>query len=302
MKVLIIGSKGFIGNHAFNYFSARPGIDCWGCDVVTDYTRTNYFLLDSTNSDFNEIFSNTAFDVCINCSGAASVPDSFRSPFRDLTLNTYNVAKMLEAIRKHSGHCKFINLSSAAVYGNPMRLPVNEKDACRPVSPYGTHKLFAEQLCREYSDHFQLKTASLRIFSAYGPGLKKQLLWDIFQKSKVQKTIELLGTGNETRDFIYVYDIIKAIEVVMEKGLFNASVYNVAGGVEVSVKQIAENLLYELGFKGEIRFSGTVRAGDPVNWVADISSLTNLEFYPTVDIKAGIKKYVSWLKAENLVT
>ncbi|HEU4610026.1 MAG TPA: NAD-dependent epimerase/dehydratase family protein, partial [Chitinophagaceae bacterium] len=83
MKILIIGSKGFIGSHVLQYFSAKEGIICWGCDVVVDYVAERYILLDSTNSDFNEILEEHVFDVCINCSGAASVPDSLQHPFRD---------------------------------------------------------------------------------------------------------------------------------------------------------------------------------------------------------------------------
>jgi dTDP-glucose 4,6-dehydratase/UDP-glucose 4-epimerase len=302
MKILIIGSKGFIGSHASKHFSAQPGFECWGCDVVTDYTTKRYLLLDSTNSDFNDIFTDNGFDICINCSGAASVPDSLKNPFRDFTLNTYNVIKILEAIRKHRPDCKFINLSSAAVYGNPASLPVRETDPCKPVSPYGNHKLFAEQLCAEYTGQYSMQTCSLRIFSAYGPGLKKQLLWDIFQKSLSGKTVELSGSGNETRDFIYVDDIIRAIELILEKGLFNASVYNLAGGTEVSVRNLVTLLLTALDHKGDIKFSGVIRSGDPVNWVADINNIKRLGFNPSVTINEGIKKYVEWLKEEKLST
>lgn len=301
MKILIVGSKGFIGDHALTHLSAKQGVECWGCDVVTDYTAKRYLLMDSSNSDFNEIFTDTGFDVCINCSGAASVPESLKNPFRDFTLNTYNVAKMLEAIRKHRPECKFINLSSAAVYGNPVSLPIRETDTCMPLSPYGRHKLFAEELCIEYHENYNIQTCSLRIFSAYGPGLRKQLLWDLFQKSRNGKSVDLSGTGNETRDFIYIDDIVRAIETIIEKGSFNSTVYNLAGGKEVSVKEVATLLLSQLGFAGEINFSGIGRAGDPVNWVADISSLKNLGYAPAIEIGDGIKKYVKWLREETPV-
>src|SRR5687767_6850549 len=147
MKILIVGSKGFIGEHAYKFFSAQNQYETWGCDVVVDYNAPRYFLLDSTNSDFSELFEAVVFDVCINCSGAASVPDSLKFPLRDFTLNTFNVIKMLDAIRKYRPTCKFVNLSSAAVYGNPSSLPVGENSLPMPVSPYGLHKLQAEQLC-----------------------------------------------------------------------------------------------------------------------------------------------------------
>ena len=300
-KLLIIGSKGFIGGHANNYFSSGHKAECWGADVISDYSAKNYFIIDSSNSDFNELFESQAFDVCINCSGAASVPDSLQHPLRDFSLNTYNVIKILEAIKRHAPHCRFINLSSAAVYGNPASLPVKESDECIPVSPYGKHKYFAEELCREYHQYFGIESCSLRIFSAYGPGLKKQILWDLCKKSQASKSITLFGTGNETRDFIYVEDIIAAIDIIISKGNFEASVYNVASGKEVSIKELSSELLDQINYKGGLNFSGSERLGDPINWKADISKLKKLGFEPAFSIQRGINKYIQWLKEEKLL-
>ena len=300
MRIIIIGSKGFIGSHAYKYFSSVDKATCWGCDVVVDYPAANYFLLDNTTSDFNELFDKIPFDVCVNCSGAASVNDSLNHPLRDFSLNTYNVIKILDAIKKHAPACRFINLSSAAVYGNPVSLPIKEMDACLPVSPYGKHKLFAEELCKEYNEHFNSQTCSLRIFSAYGPGLKKQILWDIFKKSQDGGTVTLFGTGNETRDFIYVADIIRAIELIIKDGSFNAAVFNVASGTEISMKNIAALLLKERGYKGELIFSGNERRGDPKNWRADINKLKAMGFEPYFTLENGIKEFVKWLEEEKL--
>ena len=173
-------------------------------------------------------------------------------------------------------------------------------DACLPVSPYGKHKLFAEELCKEYNEHFNSQTCSLRIFSAYGPGLKKQILWDIFKKSQDGGTVTLFGTGNETRDFIYVADIIRAIELIIKNGSFNAAVYNVASGIEISMKNMAALLLKEMGYSGELIFSGNERPGDPKNWRADINKLKAMGFEPSFTLENGIKEFVKWLEEEKL--
>ena len=295
MKILIIGSKGFIGNHAFRYFSAKHP-ETFGADVAVDYADPQYINIDSTNSDFNDIFEKHEFDVCINCSGAASVPDSLVHSLRDFNLNTYNVFKILESIKKHNPNCKFINLSSAAVYGNPKTLPIKENDAVSPVSPYGFHKKFAEEILQEFHHLFQINCCSLRIFSAYGIGLQKQLLWDISQKAKSQKDLELYGTGKETRDFINVEDIIHAIELVIQKGNFGAEIYNIANGVQVSIKEIAEIILKELDFQGNLTFSGHEREGDPLYWVADIEKIKSLGYEQKVNLQEGIKNYAAWAK------
>ncbi|WP_162550285.1 NAD-dependent epimerase/dehydratase family protein [Hymenobacter nivis] len=299
-KILIIGSKGFIGSHAYRYFLAQSEVACWGCDVVVDYTDERYFVIDSSSSDFNELFEAEAFDYCLNCSGAASVPDSLKHPFRDFSLNTYNVSKMLEAIRRHAPACHFLNLSSAAVYGNPTALPIVETSAGQPVSPYGQNKLMAEMLCQQYYQYFGIATCSLRIFSAYGPGLQKQLLWDVFQRSRQGDALVLFGTGDESRDFIFVADIVRAIALVIEHGAFDGRAYNLASGTETTVRELVTELLQALGHAGALSFSGTSRSGDPVNWRADISQLTNLGFAPTVSIREGIQQYVQWLSEKGL--
>lgn len=300
-KIVIIGCKGFIGKNVYDFFAGDPAFDCWGADVVVDYISTNYYLIDSTNSDFNELFETHSFDFCLNCSGAASVPDSLLHPLRDFSLNTYNAIKMLDSIKRHNPQCVFINMSSAAIYGNPALLPINEEDECNPVSPYGLHKLITEKVCHEYHQYFGLKTCSLRIFSAYGPGLKKQILWDVYQKSIGSDSVSLFGTGDETRDFIFITDIINAIKIIIEKGDFNAAVYNVASGVEVSIKEVAMLFLGELNYKGKIIFTHSERKGDPVNWKANVERITSIGFQPSVTIHEGIKKYVEWLREEKLL-
>ena len=94
-------------------------------------------------------------------------------------LNVSNVFKQLDAIRKFQPGCKYINLSSAAVYGNPESLPISEDHHLDPISPYGNHKKMAEEVCADFYTNYRIPTCSLRIFSAYGAGLQKQLFWDL---------------------------------------------------------------------------------------------------------------------------
>ena len=297
MKILVIGSKGFIGNHAYNHLSDITGYECWGCDVVVDYTADHYFLIDSFNSDFNEVFEKAGFDVCINCSGAASVTDSLVNPFRDFTLNVFTVGKILEAIRRYRPRCKFINLSSAAVYGNPSALPVYIDANTQPLSPYGYHKLQSEIMCKEYNHFFKIRTLNLRIFSAYGPGLKKQLFWDLYKKSKITGKVYIYGTGNESRDFIHIDDLMQAIELAINFGDYNGSVVNVANGEEVFLKDAVK--LYLGYLEKDYVFSGEAKTGDPLNWVADISTLKQWGYKSKVQLEQGLKDYIEWAKESD---
>ena len=101
------------------------------------------------------------------------------------------------------------------------------------------HKLMAEQICQEFNRFWGIRTCCLRIFSAYGPRLKKQLLWDIYQKIKKNDELVLYGTGNETRDFIYISDIIRIIDMVIQKAEFRGEALNIANGKQIKIKDIA---------------------------------------------------------------
>lgn len=294
MKILIIGSKGFIGSHCVNFFSEK--YETWQSDVVVDYTTPNYVLLDATNANYEELFSQTNFDVCINCSGAASVPESINNPQRDFTLNTFSVFKQLDAIRKKSPKCKYIHLSSAAVYGNPNVLPISESHPLSPISPYGRHKKMAEEICQEFYIQYGIQSCSLRIFSAYGPGLKKQLFWDLYKKHKESSEIKLYGTGQESRDFIYITDLVEVFDIVIHNGSFNADTINVANGKELTIEKVADTFYNNIDSNINISFGGQKRDGDPSNWLADIKKLQKLGYNQKVSIEEGLINYIGWLK------
>jgi UDP-glucose 4-epimerase len=297
MKILIVGCKGFIGEATDRYLSEKHEV--YGCDVMPAYDKERYFIIDASNASFNFVFQRYKFDVCINCSGAASVPDSITDPARDYELNTHNVFKLLDSIRQFNPSCHFINLSSAAVYGNPEKLPINESHPLNPISPYGLHKMQAEILCQEFSSFFNIRTSSLRIFSAYGPGLRKQIFWDLYKKTLSSNNIQLLGNGTEARDYIYSEDIAKAIEVVMNCSGELYEQYNIANGVSYTIKEAVSIFFEKLNWNGTSEFTGVLRKGDPAVWQADISKIKQKGFIPNFDFKDGINNYIEWLKGQR---
>ncbi|GIW70455.1 MAG: NAD-dependent epimerase [Patescibacteria group bacterium] len=294
MKILVIGSQGFIGQHCMRFF-LREQHDVWGVDVNPS-SRPKFFQVSATQTDFDFIFRQQKFDVCINASGSANVAFSFENPEVDFELNVLNVHKLLVAIRKYNPTCRFINFSSAAVYGNPCKLPISEDFAAKPLSPYGFHKLQSEYLLAEYHKFFGLYTCSLRVFSAYGEGLKKQLFWDLHQKALRHDVVELFGTGEETRDFIHIKDLLRAVNVLIEKADFEGEVFNVASGQETKIADAVNTFfkIYDPGKK--YLFSGKKKIGDPDNWRADISKIRYLGFEPAISLEEGLNLYVKWLK------
>ena len=201
---------------------------------------------------------------------------------------------LLNAIRNHCSQCKCVYLSSAAVYGNPKVLPIKEEHDVSPISPYGYHKLHAEAICREFADLYQLPIVVARIFSAYGNGLKKQLLWDISSKVKQGKEVELFGTGEETRDFIHIYDLAKAIKIIVKNPISGFQIFNIANGKQIKVKELASLLVSQYSPNLKIKFNGQSRPGDPKFWEADISEIKTLGYQQQVNIFEGVNAYAKW--------
>jgi len=295
MKILVVGSEGFIGQHLVKHFSGRQ-YQISTADIVSS-DRSQHVLLNSSDADFDAIFAQRNFDVCINASGSANVQFSFENPAIDFALNVSNVQKMLESIRQYQPSCRFMNFSSAAVYGNPATMPVHESNQPNPLSPYGWHKLMSEFLCRSYHDSFGIQTLSLRIFSAYGQGLKKQLFWDLYHKAvSSSNEVSLFGTGKESRDFIHVSDLMIAIELLLQQAGWKGQPINVASGIETSIEKAAAIFLRLCFGEKKICFNGKSKAGDPLNWRADISVLSQTGFKPAISIEDGLEQYATWIK------
>ena len=177
--------------------------------------------------------------MILHCAGSANVGASVVNPMADLDGNLHSLYQLLLALKSFEKRPEIIFLSSAGVYGNPRQLPVRESDVAAPMSPYGLHKHMGEELCEYYNRIHGYHIRSIRIFSAYGNGLRKQLLWDIYQKYQNTGRIELFGTGEETRDFIHVSDIMRAIDLILSYD-GTETVINVANGEEVSIRELAE--------------------------------------------------------------
>ncbi len=300
MKILIIGSKGFIGSNALQYFGQQ---DIYGCDIMHNFDNSSrYFYVDANNPDYDTLFSEHLFDICINASGSANVAFSMEYPFLDFQSNVKNVFQLLNSFLKYNPNCKIINLSSAAVYGNPQKLPVVESAHKMPMSPYGFHKQMTELLMTEFSTIYRLQCCSVRIFSAYGSGLKKQLFWDIYQKSKNGNIITLFGTGKETRDFIFVADVMKALEMIIENATFSGEIYNLGCGNETTIAEAAQQFIDIINPDLRLKFNNKVKEGDPTRWCADITKLKALNtkvVFETTMI-AGLGHYYKWLRENKL--
>lgn len=295
-KILITGCNGFIGTNIMNYYLMRNynvfGIGNHYSPISNKNFEFNLCNLEKDN--LTDLYKKISPDIFIHCAGNASVGVSIENPELDFKKNVEILYKSLNAIDKSNTHPKFIFLSSAAVYGNPTKLPINEDDELNPISPYGLHKKMCEEICKYYIYNKKMDIKILRIFSAYGVGLKKQVIWEAINKFSLTQRIDLFGTGDETRDFVYIDDIVQLIEIICENN-DNIRLYNAASGKETKIREVAEKIALIYGVdKSVINFSGEIKEGDPTNWRADISRIRNLGFKPKVGLESGLRKVIEW--------
>lgn len=301
-KMIITGINGFLGRSAKEYFG--KDYDITGIDLAAKYCGEedglSYYQcnMSQETAELASIFTSVQPDVVLHCAGSANVGASVVNPMADLDGNLHSLYQLLLALKSFEKRPKIIFFSSAGIYGNPRQLPIQESDVPAPISPYGIHKLMAEQLCNYYNRVHGYHIRSVRIFSAYGSGLRKQLLWDIYQKYQNTGKINLFGTGEETRDFIHVSDILRALELILAyEG--PEETFNVANGEEVSIRELAETYAQILGeSKDIVTFNGETKPGDPKNWRADISLLKKLGYEKKMDLAEGISDYVNWVRQQ----
>lgn len=295
-SILILGSNGFIGSHLVDHF-LNSGLTVSGCDVTDSINPAiAFYKLNKEYSALDNIINVQRFDYCINAAGNGNLNQSISDPEFDFNANTQFTFQILEKLRVFSPECKYLHISSAAVYGNPQSLPVAENSIINPISPYGWHKYLSELLCKEYHTLYGIRSAIIRPFSVYGPGLKKQIFWDVFEKiNSNQSEIELWGTGEETRDFIYIDDLCAAIHLIINNSSMSGDIFNVSSGNMTTIADAVNLLLYKMKTSVNVQFNGKVRAGNPDKWQADIKKINALGFLPSVNFEQGINKVADWL-------
>ena len=302
-RILVTGAGGFLGSHICQYFGnkghtiAAVGRFSAAPEMTAQYLNVWKFCgMTLPDKTFTKVVRDFQPNLLVHCAGTSSVPESILEPYSDFQRTVEVCAFTLEITRREAPGCKFILISSASVYGNPTVLPISKTMPCNPISPYGYHKRMCEILVDEYSFLHGISAAILRIFSAYGERLHKQVIFDLCRKFADPQTggVEVYGTGKESRDFIHAQDVARAIECIYNCDA--TGYFNLASGTEKYICEVVQLIKETYGSKKDIIFSGHVRPGDPLRWQADISDLKSLGFKPQVTLAKGIKKYCAWFK------
>jgi len=307
IKVVITGGAGFIGSHLVEYW-IKEGAEVHIIDNLRSGQISNIesfpdvVFHEGSITDRNLTFSVLkGADYIHHLAAMISVPESIYNPLECVEINVNGLLNILDAAREN-GVKKIVHSSSAAVYGDN---PVSPKlTAMRPMpkSPYGITKLDGEYYLDMYRENYKLGAVSLRYFNVFGPRQNPKSQYaaviPIFVSHALKnEPIIIYGDGEQTRDFIYVKDVVKA-NVLAVTNPEVCGVFNVANGITITIKELANLVIKETNSKSKLVFKNE-RAGDIKHSLASIEDTVKmLDFKPEYDLLWGLKETIVFFVAK----
>lgn len=308
-KILITGAHGFIGKHlardlaSKGHFVSGLGHGIWPPIEASSWGIQDWLNGDVHSANLRTLQARSQPELIFHLAGGSSVGAAIANPREDFFRTVASTVELLEWMRVDLPHARLIAVSSAAVYGSGFSGPIPEEIESMPYSPYGHHKKMMEQLCRSYSDTYGIDCRVARLFSVYGPQLKKQLLWDICTRlASSSDPLVLGGSGDELRDWTSVDDVARALALIAtqtDRPLPHQAV-NIGTGVGTPVKDIAHAVIsawqkrHAASPRPQLQFSGKSRPGDPLSLIADPTRLIAMGFEWGTPLASGIDSFVEW--------
>jgi len=303
MRFLVTGAAGFIG-HNLCAVLLRRGFEVWGLDDLSrgfaervDWLRDmgmEFVKLDIRDRDgVAEAVSRIRPDVVVHLAALISVPESFEKPELYREVNVEGTGNLVSAAND-SGVWRFVYASSAAVYGDPVKLPISEDHPTRPLSPYGETKLEGERLVlRSFTGGG--KAVSLRLFNVYGRGQNLEyagVITRFIERVREGKPPVIFGDGEQTRDFVHVLDVSEAVVRASEAELDKSDVFNVASGKPVKIRDLAYMVARIFDVDLEPIYADP-RPGDIRHSYADISKIQKtLSWRPGISLEKGLLELI----------
>jgi len=310
LNIIITGSAGFIGTHLTRHLLSH-GYNVEGVDNYT-HTITNMnrqvrhpFDIDVSKQGWeNDKYIINFVENCdaiVHLAANTVIGITVKSPAQAIRNNVEGVLNVLEACRKHD--LKMVFASSAEVYGsNQHTKPMNEHHPINPHTPYGASKIAGEYLCQTYRKVYGLKTNVTRCFNIYGP-LQRigSGVIPIFTSRVLNgKSPIVLGDGLNTRDYVYIDDIVQAYELAILKD-FQGEPVNFCSGVETSTNDLAD-LIIKISGANVKRRNGPARGWEPRRSWGDFRRATReFNWKPEISLEEGLKKYVEWYKTHEIL-
>jgi UDP-glucose 4-epimerase len=302
-SVVITGANGFLGRHVARRF-AREGYTVlgvghgeWPREEWELWGLSGWHRADATLQTLKQ-YADSPLAI-VHCAGSGSVSFSIENPLADFERTVVTTAHVLEYARLYAPSCRVVYPSSASVYGAVDRVPIREDCHLAPISQYGVHKLMAEQLVASYARLFGASALIVRLFSLYGPGLRKQLLWDACGKFAAGNNV-FMGTGDEVRDWLHVEDAAELLLAAVDHASSDCPTVNGGSGAGVTVRDLLQHLGSSL-LKTTIipSFSGAQRVGDPSRYIADLEGTKSWDWRPRRLWRDGVAEYAVWWLDSN---
>lgn len=308
MKVLVTGGAGFIGSHIVDTL-LESGVKVAVVDDLSTGRLENinpavdFYLVKVEDEEFNEVLARVKPDAVIHHAAQIDVQRSLQEPLADARINILGAINLLEACRRFRVG-KVIYASSAAVYGSPACLPVDEDHVIEPQSPYGASKHTVEHYLKIYNEIYGIKTTVLRYSNVYGPrqdasgeGGVVAVFADHFLSGRNPR---IFGDGEQTRDFIYVGDVARANLAALDRG--HGKILNVSTGTGISVNSLFEMMKELTNNTLEPEYCPP-RPGDIIHsYLANTRARESLNWTPRVSLVDGLRQTLEYYRGTGYLS
>jgi UDP-glucose 4-epimerase len=300
-KVLILGGTGFIGSE----LAIQMSNDNYEVHILTQglsHKNINYnekikiFSIIYNQKNFSKVLNTNLYSSIFILNGNPHPSYSYNDPLVDVNLLIIPLISLLESLRKINFDGNIWFSSSVAVYGS-IYGKLSENLVPDPISPYGISKLNAEKYCKYYFEEYKLNIGILRLFSTYGPNLKRQVVYDTYSKLiKNPDELILLSKKEDSRDMSFVEDLARAIYYLDIKIIPKGCIYNIGSGKEYLILDIVKFVANSLNYKGKITCTSNSQSFDGTSWYADIDKLKSIGFEYNYELQEGLKKTIEYWK------
>lgn len=297
-KVIVTGSNGFLGRALINKLTGLhiPVLAIDRTPHTNSPIRANleYLVGNLSQKGFLDQHldeTTTVFHLAAN----ANVMQSVENPRDDFESSFQSYFEVLESVRSKGG--RIIFPSTASIFDQSNSLPVHEKSFTKPSSPYGAAKLAAEAYSFAYARSYNLDVRIARLFSVYGEGMTRFLIFDLVQRIlKNPDELMIYGDGTQVRDYLHIDDAINGLILIAQQGEAGED-YNLASGIPTAIMDLA-HMITQIMDRSHLRIKprGDSRNSEVAKWYADITKIKKIGFSPEVSLEAGLKKTILWIE------
>ncbi len=301
MRILITGGAGFIGSHIAQYYQRKAQVrvlDNLRAGSVRNLAGMDVeFIRGDVRDRVTVAKAMAGVDCVYHLAAMISVPESMVKPIECVDINVNGTLTVLEEAAK-AGVRKLCYGSSAAVYGDNPAMPKREDMLAEPKSPYAVTKLDGEHYCGIFAAEGRLKTVSLRYFNVFGPRQDPQSAYAaaiaLFANQAIHgQKLVIYGDGEQSRDFVYIADVVKANVFVMEHDL--EGVFNVATARAITINELVNRIRFMTDSQSEVEYRAA-RAGDIRHLLASMDKLNAAGFRCESNFAAGLAETINYYK------